>query len=65
MVLVPAGIFQIGMIELKSNVTLHISAGGTLLATGDGKQYHDVAAVPLEGDTTAEDGDCGARRLQD
>jgi hypothetical protein len=58
-VLVPAGIFQIGMIELKSNVTLHISAGATLLATGDGKQYHDVTAVPLEGDTTAEDGDCG------
>jgi polygalacturonase len=57
--LVPAGIFQIGMIELKSNVTLHISAGATLLGTGDGKQYHDVEAVPLEGDATAGDGDVG------
>jgi Glycosyl hydrolases family 28 len=58
-VLVPAGIFQIGMIELKSNVTLHISAGGTLLGTGDGAQYHDVEAVPLRGDATAGDGDVG------
>lgn len=58
-VLVPAGIFQIGMIELKSNVTLHIAAGATLLGTGDGTQYHNVDAVPLEGDATAGDGDVG------
>ncbi|MBU6410144.1 MAG: right-handed parallel beta-helix repeat-containing protein [Verrucomicrobia bacterium] len=58
-VLVPAGVFQIGMIELKSNVTLRISAGGTLLGTGDGRQYHNVAAVPLRGDATAGDGDVG------
>jgi len=58
-VLVPAGVFQIGMIELKSNVTLHISAGGTLLGTGDGTQYHNVEVVPLRGDATAGDGDVG------
>src|SRR6185369_2480183 len=58
-VLVPGGVFQIGMIELKSNITLHISAGGTLLGTGDGKQYHNVDAVPLDGDATADDGDVG------
>ncbi len=56
LVLVPAGVFQIGTIELKSNVTLHIAAGGTLLGSGDGRQYHPVDAVPLEGDATAEDG---------
>jgi polygalacturonase len=31
-VLVPAGTFQIGTVELKSNVTLHICAAGKLLA---------------------------------
>jgi Pectate lyase superfamily protein len=30
-VLVPAGTFQIGAVELKSNVTLHIVAAGKLL----------------------------------
>jgi hypothetical protein len=58
-VLVPAGIFQIGMIELKSNVTLHVAADGILLGTADGKQYHNVDAVPLEGDSTLEDGNVG------
>jgi len=58
-VLVPAGVFVIGMVELKSNVTLHISAGGTLLGTGDGTQYHNVEAVPLDGDATARDGNVG------
>jgi len=58
-VLVPTGFFQIGMIELKSNVTLRISAGGTLLGTGDGTQYHNVDAVPLRGDATAGDGNVG------
>ena len=58
-VLVPAGVFVIGMIELKSDVTLHISADATLLGTGDGTQYHNVEAVPLRGDTTSDDGDVG------
>src|SRR5581483_7137044 len=34
-VLVPAGTFVIGTVELKDNVTLHIAAGGTLLGSGD------------------------------
>ncbi|MBS1799523.1 MAG: right-handed parallel beta-helix repeat-containing protein [Acidobacteria bacterium] len=55
-VLVPAGVFQIGTVELKSNVTLHIAAGGKLLGSGDGKQYHAVDAIPLSGDTTLVDG---------
>jgi hypothetical protein len=56
MVLVPAGTFTIGTVELKSNVTLHIAASGTLLGSGDGKQYHAVDAIPLHGDTTLNDG---------
>lgn len=55
-VLVPAGIFQIGITELKSNVTLHISAGGMLLGSADGKQYHAVDEIPLRGDSTLGDG---------
>ena len=58
-VLVPAGVFAIGMIELKSNITLHIVAKGTLLGSGDGKQYHNVDAVPLRGDSTLGDGNVG------
>lgn len=55
-VLVPLGRFVIGTTELKSNVTLHISAGGTLLGSADGKQYHSVQGIPLTGDTTLGDG---------
>lgn len=55
-VLVPAGTFVIGTVELKSNVTLHIAASGKLLGSGDGKQYHAVDAIPRRGDTTLEDG---------
>jgi hypothetical protein len=55
-VLVPAGTFVIGTAELKSNVTLHIAAGGTLLGSADGRQYHAVDAIPLRGDTTLNDG---------
>jgi hypothetical protein len=55
-VLVPAGTFTVGTVELKSNVTLHIAASGTLLGSGDGKQYHAVDAIPLHGDTTLNDG---------
>ena len=55
-VLVPAGTFQIGTVELKSNVTLHIAAAGKLLGTADGKQYHAIDAIPLSGDSTLIDG---------
>lgn len=55
-VLVPAGIFQIGPVELKSNVTLYIVASGTLLGTADGTQYHEVKEIPLSGDSTLGDG---------
>jgi polygalacturonase len=55
-VLVPAGTFQIGTVELKSNVTLHIAATGKLLGSADGKQYHAVDAIPLTGDSTLNDG---------
>lgn len=55
-VLVPAGVFVIGTIELKSNVTLHLAAQGKLLGSGDGKQYHAANAIPLSGDSTLGDG---------
>jgi Glycosyl hydrolases family 28 len=55
-VLIPSGTFVIGTVELKSNVTLRIAAGGTLLGSADGKQYHAVEAIPLHGDTTLNDG---------
>jgi hypothetical protein len=58
-VLVPGGTFLIGTIELKSNVTLHIAAGGTLLGSGEGKDYHAVDAIPLTGDSTLGDGNWG------
>src|SRR5437764_15251203 len=48
-VLVPAGVFHIGTIEMKSNVTLRIAAAGTLLGSADGKQYHAVDGVPPPG----------------
>lgn len=55
-VVVPAGTFVIGTVELKSNVTLHIAADGKLLGSADGKQYHAVDAIPLKGDHTLGDG---------
>ncbi len=55
-VLVPAGDFLIGTVELKSNVTLHVAATGKLLGSVDGKQYHAVDAIPLNGDSTLGDG---------
>lgn len=58
-VLVPAGVYVIGTIELKSNVTLHIAAQGKLLGSGDGKQYHAADAIPLSGDATLGDGNVG------
>jgi len=58
-VLVPAGRFVIGTVELKSNVTLHIAAQGILLGSVDGKQYHAADAIPLSGDSTLNDGNVG------
>ena len=58
-VLVPAGVFAIGTVEIKSNVTLHIAAGGKLLGAADGKQYYAAQAIPLHGDSTLEDGNVG------
>lgn len=58
-VLVPAGVFVIGTIELKSNVTLRIASQGKLLGSGDGKQYHAADEIPLSGDSTLGDGNWG------
>lgn len=55
-VLVPAGTFVIGTVELKSDVTLHLASRGKLLGTADGKQYHAVDAIPLSCDSTLNDG---------
>ena len=59
MVLVPAGTFVIGTIQMKSNVTLHIAAQGKLLGSADGKQYRAADAVPVSGDSTLNDGNVG------
>ena len=58
-VLVPAGVFVIGTVQMKSNVTLHISAQGKLLGSADGKQYYAADAIPLTGDSTLNDGNVG------
>jgi hypothetical protein len=58
-VLVPAGVFVIGTVELKSNVNLHIAAQGELLGSADGKQYIAADAIPLTGDATLRDGNVG------
>ena len=58
-VLVPAGVFVIGTVELKSHVTLHIAAHATLMGSADGKQYHAAGAIPLSGDATLGDGNVG------
>ena len=58
-VLVPAGVFVIGTVELKSHVTLRLAAQGTLLGTTDKDQYHAADKIPLEGDSTLEDGNVG------
>ncbi len=55
-VLVPAGVFVIGTVEMKSNVTLRLAAEGKLMGSADGKQYHAIDEIPLRGDTTLEDG---------
>jgi hypothetical protein len=53
---VPAGVFRIGTVELRSNVTLYLCAGATLLGSASGKDYHAVDAIPLTGDHTLNDG---------
>jgi hypothetical protein len=58
-VLVPAGVFVIGTVEIKSNVTLRIAAQGKLLGSADGKQYRAADAIPLSGDATLNDGNVG------
>jgi hypothetical protein len=58
-VLIPAGVFVIGTVELKSNVTLRIAAQGKLLGSADGKDYHAIAEIPLSGDTSLNDGNVG------
>jgi hypothetical protein len=55
-VLVPAGTFVIGTIELKSNVTLHVAAAGKLLGSQDGAHYHAADGIPTKGDSTLGDG---------
>jgi hypothetical protein len=45
-VLVPAGDFVVGTVELKSNVTLHLAAAGRLLGSGDPNQYSAGKGVP-------------------
>src|SRR5579859_5882351 len=58
-VLVPSGVFVIGTVEMKSNVTLRIAAQGKLLGSADGKQYHAADGIPLTGDSTLGDGNVG------
>lgn len=58
-VLVPAGVFVIGTVEMKSNVTLRIAANAILMGSADGKQYHAAGAIPLSGDATLGDGNVG------
>jgi polygalacturonase len=45
-VLIPAGVFVCGTIELKSNVTLHLSAGGRLLGSPKREDYTAGKGVP-------------------
>ncbi len=58
-VLVPAGTFLIGTVELRSFVTLRLEPGARLLGSADGRQYRAADAIPLHGDSTLEDGNCG------
>ncbi|HVT98634.1 MAG TPA: glycosyl hydrolase family 28-related protein, partial [Acidobacteriaceae bacterium] len=55
-VLIPAGTFLLGSVEVKSNVILRIAAGGKILGSANGHDYHAVDAIPLSGDSTLEDG---------
>ena len=45
-VLIPAGDFLFGTLELKSNVTLHVAAGGRLLGSGTPEHYSAGKGIP-------------------
>src|SRR5215475_16223054 len=45
-VLVPAGNFVVGTLELKSNVTLHLAAQGRLLGSGSADHYKAGNGIP-------------------
>src|SRR5262249_34289477 len=45
-VLIPAGDFLVGTLELKSNVTLHLAAQGRLLGSGDTGHYRAGTGIP-------------------
>ncbi|HEV3196395.1 MAG TPA: glycosyl hydrolase family 28 protein [Bryobacteraceae bacterium] len=45
-VIVPAGDFIVGTMELKSNVTLHVSPAGRLLGSGKPEHYNAGKGVP-------------------
>ena len=45
-VLIPAGDFLVGTVELKSNVTLHVAAAGRLLGSGKPGDYSAGKGVP-------------------
>ncbi|HVG15989.1 MAG TPA: glycosyl hydrolase family 28 protein [Chitinophagaceae bacterium] len=45
-VLIPGGVFVCGTIELKSNVTLHLTAGGKLLGSPKREDYTAGKGVP-------------------
>jgi hypothetical protein len=45
-VLVPAGGFLVGMVELKGNLTLHLAPAVRLLGSGDALQYSAGKNVP-------------------
>jgi Glycosyl hydrolases family 28 len=45
-VLVPAGDFVVGTLELKSNVTLHLAAQGRLLGSPNGEHYKAGNGIP-------------------
>ncbi|MCD2422588.1 glycosyl hydrolase family 28 protein [Niabella pedocola] len=55
----PPGIYIAGTLELKSNVTLYLSAQATLMGTTDGTKYVAAAEIPLTGDSTLIDGNVG------
>src|SRR4029453_4325737 len=45
-VLIPAGSFVVGTLELKSNVTLHLAAQGRLLGSGSPEHYKAGNGIP-------------------
>src|SRR3954471_6607955 len=45
-VLVPAGDFVVGTLELKSNITLHLATKGRLLGSPEKEHYHAGKDIP-------------------